>query len=247
MEFLNQIIELLNTGKTDELIERIDSFLDENPQYKTIDYRHFANPIEEILYSVYIGDVDSIKQLDLDEPLEEIYVIYSIAHMMKGRTDEAERYLNTALEINPVSAPILMRLCEFYQQEHKEEKLKDLSLAIMKYTYDTDLLTSSYFKLADYLFHTNQNMELYDHLFNFFMFLKSGEAQKPVKEDIKYFRSNDVPVGINMEIIKILLYLIEVHTEQGMVNAVAYFKNILDDVSDFNEKLLRIENEGEVI
>ena len=158
--------------------------------------------------------------------------------------DEAEKYLKIAHEINPVSPPILMRLCEFYQQKHQEEKLKEYVCDIFKYTYDTELLISNYFKLADYLFHTNQNVELYDHLFNFFMFLKSGEETKPVKEDIKYFRDHDVPVGINMEIIKILLYLIDVHTKQGMENAAQYFKNILVEVSDFNESLFRIENES---
>lgn len=244
MEFLDQIIELVNTGKSDEVIDRVDSFLDENPQYKTIDYHHFANPIEEILYSVYLGDIESIKLLDLDEPLEEVYVVYSIAHMIQGKVDEAEKYLKIALEINPVSAPILMRLCELCQQQHQEEKLKGYVCDIFKYTYDTQILTSNYFKLADYLFHTNQNIELYDHLFNFFMFLKSGEAQKPVKDDIKYFRDNDVPVGINIEIIKILLYLIDVHTQQGMENAAGYFKSILAEVSDFNENLFKIENEG---
>ena len=244
MEFLSQIIELLNTGKGDEVIEKIALFLDENPQYTTIDYRHFANPIEEILYSIYIGDIESVKLLDLDEPLEEIYTIYSIAHMIKDSADEAEKYLKIAHEINPVSAPILMRLCELYQQMNQEEKIKEYVCDIFKYSYDTELLVSNYFKLADYLFHTNQNRDLYDHLFNFFMFLKSGEAQKPVKDDIKYFRENNVPVGVNIEIIKILLYLIDEHTKQGMENAAGYFRNILDEVSEFNEYLFRIENEG---
>ena len=243
MELLKQIIELLNAGKTDEVIVEITSFLNENPKYKTIDYYHFANPIEEILYSVYIGNIESIKQLSLDEPLEEIYVIYSIAHMIQGNSNEAEKYLKIALEINPVSAPVLMRICEFYQQEHREEKIKEYVCDIFRYAYDTELLISAYFKLADYFYHTNQNIELYDHLLNFFMFLKSGEEDKSLKEDIKCFRDNNVPVGINIEIIKILLYLIDVHTKQGMESTAKYFENILGEVAGFNKRLLRIENE----
>lgn len=47
-------------------------------------------------------------------------------------------------------------------------------------------------------------MELYNHLFNFFVFLKSGEEQKPVKEDIIYFSQNNIQVGVNPKIIQLL-------------------------------------------
>ena len=67
MEILDKIITLLNSGKNQEVIDKIDSFLDKNPSYKTIDYYHFANPIEEILFDVYIGDFNSVKKLSLDE------------------------------------------------------------------------------------------------------------------------------------------------------------------------------------
>lgn len=40
-------------------------------------------------------------------------------------------------------------------------------------------------------------MELYNHLFNFFVFLKFDEEQKLVKEDIIYFRQNNIQVGVN--------------------------------------------------
>ena len=205
MEFLDDIISSLNSGNFQEVIDNICDFLDENPAYKTIDYYHFANPLEELLFDKYLGDINSAKTLDLDEPLEEIYTIYAIAHMSIGKLDEGEEYLKIANKINPVSAPILMRLCEFYQAQHAEEKLKDLSCDIFKYAYDVELLTSNYFKLADYLFHTNQNMELYDHLFNFYLFLKSGEEQHPVTEDVKFFKENNIQVGANPEILIILM------------------------------------------
>ena len=79
--------------------------------------------------------------------------------MNLGQIDEAEKYLKIANKINPVSAPILIRLCELYQSKHEEEKLKELSCEIFKYAYDVDILTSNYFKLADYLYHTQQNMD----------------------------------------------------------------------------------------
>ena len=174
MDFLDDIMSMLNSGKVQDVIESISDFLNENPAYKTIDYYHFANPLEELLFDKYIGDINSVKTLALDKQLEEIYTIYALAHMSIGKLDEGENYLKIANRINPVSAPILMRLCEFYQERHEEEKLKDLSCDIFRYSYNVEILTSNYFKLADYLFHTNQNMELYDHLFNFYMFLMSG-------------------------------------------------------------------------
>ena len=237
MEFLDDIINTLNEGNFQEVIDKIDEFLDKNPEYKTINYYHFANPLEEVLFNEYIEDINSVKTLDLDEPLEEIYSIYAGALMITGNPDEGEKYLKIANQINPVSAPILMRLCEFYQSKHEEEKLKDLSCDIFKYAYDVELLTSNYFKLADYLFHTGKNMELYDHLFNFYMFLKSGEEQKPVKEDVEYFKENNVQVGANPEILMMLMYLIDVHTQQNMPNAAEYFKNIFNELAEFTKYL----------
>lgn len=237
MEFLNELIELLNAGETRKVIESINEFLNNNPEYKTIDYYHFANPLEELLFNEYIAEIDSVKTLNLDEPLEEIYMIYSIAHRITGNIDEAEKYLKTANQINPVSAPILMRLCEFYQEKHEEEKLKDLACDIFRYSYDTEILTSNYFKLADYLFHTNTNMELYDHLFNFYMFIRAGEAQKPVSEDVEYFKKNNIQIGANPEILMMLLYLIDVHTQNNMQATADYFKNILTELSQFTQYL----------
>lgn len=237
MEFLDKIIDLLNSGEFQEIINNINDFLDKNPSYKTIDYHHFANPLEEMLFDNYLGNFESIKTLELDEPLEDIYTIYSIAYLNLGQINKAEKYLKIANKINPVSAPILIRLCELYQSKHEEEKLKELSCDIFKYAYDVNILISNYFKLADYLYHTQQNMELYDHLFNFFMFLKSGEGKKPVKEDIIYFRENNIQVGVNPRIIQLLMYLIALHNQQNMLSAAEYFKNILDEVSEFNDYL----------
>lgn len=234
MEFLGEMINLLNSGEFQKIKDKVDDFLDENPSYKTVDYHHFANPLEEIIYDNYFGNLESNKTLGLNEPLEDIYAIYSIALMNLNQIDEAEKYFKLANQINPVSAPILIRLCEFYQLNHEEEKLKDLCCDIFKYAYDIDILVSNYFKFADYLYHTNQNMELYNHLLNFYMFLKSGEEQKPVKEDIIYFRQNNIPVGVNPKIIQILTYLISIYRQNNMLNIVEYFKNILDKVSEFN-------------
>ena len=235
MEFLNEIIELLNSGKAEEVIDKIDDYLEKHSEYKTIDYYHFANPLEVILFDENVADLQSVKTLD--EPLEEIYTIYSIAHMNLGMLDEAEKYLKIANQINPVSAPILMRLCEFYQARHQEEKLKELSCDIFKYAYDVELLTSNYFKLADYLYHTNKNMELYDHLFNLYIFLKSDEEMKPVSDDVKYLKENNIPVGASKEVLMILMYLIDVHTKQNMLATADYFKNIFNELAEFTKYL----------
>ena len=237
MEFLDDIIDLLNSEKFQEVIESIGDFLDKNPEYKTIDYYHFANPLEELLFNKYVANISSVKTLGLDEPLEEIYTIYAMAHRGIGKLDECEKYFKIANQINPVSSVILMRLSEFYQARHEEEKLKDLSCDIFRYAYDVEILTSNYFKLADYLFHTNQNMELYDHLFNFYMFLRSGEEQNPVNDDVKYFKENDIQVGANPEILMMLMYLIDVHTQQNMPNAAQYFKNIFNELAEFTKYL----------
>ena len=241
VEILDESIELLNRGDFDGVIRNISDFLDENPQYKTIDYYHFANPIEEILYSVYIGDVESINVLDLGESLEEVYLIYSIALMNLGKLDEAEKYLKTAKMINPVSAQILMKQCELYQAMHSEKHLKELSLDILKYSYDVNLLISAYFKLADYHYHTGEDMELYGHLLNFYMFLRAGEDMGDVQEDIMYLREHDIQVGFNMEVIQILAYLYDVHSKNGMPNSAEYFKNILGQIGGFQEYLKSLE------
>ena len=237
MEFLDEIITLLNAGEFSKVKVEIEDFLNQNPEYKHIDYYHFSNPLEELLFNENIKEISSVKTLGLDEPLEEIYTIYSIAHMNLGNLDEAEKYLKIANQINPVSAPILMRLCELYQQEHHEEKLINLTFDIFKYGYDSELIVSNYFKLADYLYHTNQNMELYDHLLNFFMFLWAGEGQHPAGEDVEYFKKHDIPVGVNPEILSMLLYLADFHTKENMPKAAEYFKSIYRELYDFNKYL----------
>lgn len=96
MEFLDEIIDLLNSGEFQKIIDSIGDFLDENPAYKTIDYHYFANPLEEMLFDNYLENFESIKTLDLDKPLEDIYTIYSIAYMNLGQINEAEKYLKIA-------------------------------------------------------------------------------------------------------------------------------------------------------
>ena len=77
MEFLDEIIDLLNSGEFQKIIDSIGDFLDENPAYKTIDYHHFANPLEEMLFDNYLGNFESIKTLDLDKPLEDIKFVFT--------------------------------------------------------------------------------------------------------------------------------------------------------------------------
>ncbi len=83
-------------------------------------------------------------------------------------------------------------------------------------------------------------MELYNHLFNFFVFLKFDEEQKLVKEDIIYFRQNNIQVGVNPKIIQLLMYLIALYSQNNMLSSSGYFKNILDEVSEFNNYLNHI-------
>ena len=59
MEFLENIISSLNSGKFQEVIESIGDFLDKNPAYKTIDYYHFANPLEELGKTYFSFFVDN--------------------------------------------------------------------------------------------------------------------------------------------------------------------------------------------
>ncbi len=224
MEFFDELMKTLDAGKHNVVIDKITSFLNENPEYKTIDYYHFANPIEEILYNEYLGEFDSIKKID--KPLEDLYIIYAMAYIKSNDLENGEKYLKIANKINPVSARILMNLSNLYQQKNEEEKLKELAMDIMKYTYEVDLLKSSYFKLADYYYHTNQEPELYNHLLSFYMQIATGEIRN-ISEDIKYLKNHSIQIGFNSEIIKILMYLIDVFTQQGMKNVVNYFKNIL--------------------
>ena len=67
------------------------------------------------------------------------------------------------------------------------------------------------------------------------MFLKSGEEQKPVNEDVEYFKKNNIQLGANPEIIMMLMYLMDVYNEQDMPNSVEFFKNILDELSEFTK------------
>lgn len=233
MEILDRAIGLLNEERFSDVIDLIDDFLNRNPEFRKIDYHHFVNPIEELLFNVYIGDVKKAKTLDLDMELEELYVVYSIAYGILGDIESAEKYLNVAHMINPVSAPILMRLCEFYQAKHEEERLKGLAEDILRYTYDPDLLKSCYFKLADYYYHVGDDLEMYGHLLNFFAALK-GVEDMDVGQDISYLEGRGVQVGFNGEVVDIIIYLIDIHQKQGMPHTAEYFHAIMGRIVEFS-------------
>ena len=84
-------------------------------------------------------------------------------------------------------------------------------------------------------------MELYNHLFNLYMVLRTGEDMGNVGEDIKYLRDHNVQVGFNMEVISIVSYLYDVHSKNGMKNSAEYFKNILGQIVGFQEYLKSLE------
>lgn len=69
------------------------------------------------------------------------------------------------------------------------------------------------------------------------MFLRTGDEQKPVSEDVRYFRKNNVQVGVSPQIISMLMYLIDVYNQKNMPNSAEYFKNIFSEVSEFTKYL----------
>lgn len=61
MEFLDEIIDLLNSGEFQKIIDSIGDFLDENPAYKTIDYHHFANPLKKCYLIIILEILNQLK------------------------------------------------------------------------------------------------------------------------------------------------------------------------------------------
>ena len=69
------------------------------------------------------------------------------------------------------------------------------------------------------------------YLLNFYLFLRSGEEQTPVGDEVKYFKENNIQLGANREIFMMLMYLIEVHEQKNMPGAAEYFKNIFNELA----------------
>ena len=65
-----------------------------------------------------------------------------------------------------IPTPVSYTHLDVYKRQGKDmlnvRSIGEEDLKLYK-KYGNDILTSSYFKLADYLYHTNQNMELYNH------------------------------------------------------------------------------------
>ncbi|ADC46599.1 TPR repeat-containing protein [Methanobrevibacter ruminantium M1] len=237
-ELAEEARKLEKNGKYDEAIELILNYLDQNPQYKTIDYYHFANPIEEILFNVYIEDIDSVKTLNLEECLELIYFTLARAYGKKGDKEKEEKYLKIANKINPVSAIILLRLCKYCQSINENEKIKELAPDIMKYSYNSKILIESYLTLAFSYLDDKQEKELYNHLMQFYLTVETGtDFWDSIKEDIKYLEEHEIQVGFNPEMFSILKYLIALHTKQGREDTAKYFKDILYLMEEFTKSL----------
>ena len=80
MEFLDEIIDLLNSGEFQKIIDSIGDFLDENPAYKTIDYHHFANPLEEMLFDNYLEILNQLKHWTQINH-QKIFILYIQQHI----------------------------------------------------------------------------------------------------------------------------------------------------------------------
>ena len=145
-------------------LKKIDTFIKTQPKLYENDeineYHSFSNPLEELIFNEFIGCKKELRYIPDNQPLEELYYAYGFLLRNAACLDEAEDALKEALRINPVSAKIILELCDIYKMRAPTfNKFYFYTMDALRYAYSGYELAQSYRNLGFYYYEEN-NIEL---------------------------------------------------------------------------------------
>ena len=141
----------------DTALEKIDTFLKNRPNFYENDekneFHSFSNPLEELIFNEFIGCEKELIIIPEDEPLEDLFFAYGFLLRNASRLDEAETALKEALRINPVSARVILELCDIYKMKTPTfNKFYFYNMDALKYAYSGEDLARIYNNLGFFYF-----------------------------------------------------------------------------------------------
>ncbi len=203
------------------------------------EYHNFREPMEEILY----GEIDHPEKTLRSATINyaEMYMLYGCILVELKRLDEAEIALKKAMKWNPVAANIAFEHAETMKMRGRIEDFLDCSKKIYKYAFRPADLARCYRNLSYYFvekkeFETAVCCLLFSTQFEkhdlvqselYYISQVSGKMYNPTEEDLnKCFEDNEIPLGPNVEILKIAYGYGRHFYESENMDAAAYFLSI---------------------
>lgn len=240
-----------NYDRALELIEEMVSKYEELDLFandSVSEYYCFTEPMEEIIYRHSSKSNRDFRKAEID--YVQLYLTYGILLVEMKRFDDAAKALEKAKRWNPVNSTIAFEYIETFKMRNMLEDFAALTRKCFKFVFKPKDLARCYRNMAYYFveiedykaavcclkfsgqFENNEmiSSELY------YISQKTGEVYNPNEEDFdKVFKKYSIPVGPELEVLKLAYSYGKHFYEQQDDNGTAYFWGIFADFIDDEE------------
>ena len=261
MDILNEITPDIESGKYQVALEKLDRFIKTYPPMFEDDtvseYHFFTNTLEEILFNEYIGSKKGIRYIPDNQPLLDLYYIYGFLLLEAEQLDKSEIYLKKALKINPVSARIILELCEIYKiHTYTLNKFFILTSDALKYSYYPSDIARCYRNLGYYYIEENQMetaLALFKYSMNYemsplayveinYIQSKHQDLELTFEECDEIIRSKNIQLGVNPFITETLDKLSSEYEKNLLYNQAAYYYKLLYGITKDDKIIEKINS-----
>ena len=203
------------------------------------EYHNFREPMEEFLYAELDHPEKTLRGATIN--YAEMYMLYGCILVELKRLDEAEAALKKAMKWNPVAANIAFEHAETMKMRGRIDDFLDCTKKIFKYAFRPADLARCYRNLSYYFVEKKEyetavccllfstQFEKHDLVQSELYYISqvSGKMFNPTEEELnKCFEENEIPLGPNVEILKIAYGYGRHFYESGNMDAAAYFLSI---------------------
>lgn len=204
-KLMKEVTEDINSQKIDEAIQKLEEYIN-NPDKGYVnddksEYHQFNNQMEVVLFEKYITPEREVLPIPAEVPLVDIYHIYAYLLIEKEEYDEAIKYLNTALEYNPVSLPLLEEIREIYKILGNLEKLEEYIRLSFKYSYNPTDIARVY---RDYGYYYAEKSEPETAVALYLQSLKFDNNELAYRE-LHYLQSDGQDIELTLDDVKEVL------------------------------------------
>ena len=260
IDILTEISHDIESGEYKLGLNKLDKFMESfYPVFeedRISEYHFFTNPLEEILFSEYIGAKKQIIYIPDNQPLLDLYYVYGFLLLEDNQFNKAEKYLKKALKINPVSSRIILELCEIYKMHtYTLNKYVILTSDALKYSYSPIDIGRCYRNLGYYYIEENQ-MEtalallIYSMEYDMsplayseinYIQSKNKNLDLTLDEAIDILKNKNIQIGPNPFILETLNSLGEEYEKNLLFNQSLYFYKLLYGITKDETTLEKID------
>ncbi|MBR4447094.1 tetratricopeptide repeat protein [Methanobrevibacter sp.] len=259
MDILNDIYFDVENGNYETPLKKLDDFMETFPGMfeddKVSEYHYFTNPLEEMIFRKYIGLKKELRYIPDNQPLLDLYYVYGFLLLETQQYEKAEEYLRKAIKINPVSARIILELCEIYKvHTYTFNEFIIRTSDALKYAYLPQDIARCYRNLGHYYVEENQMkpaLALYTYSMEYeasplayaeIKFIQSkGNIELTLNECIDIIKNKNIQIGPNPFILECLDELIDECERNNLPNQLLYFLELKFDATN-DEKILEKMN-----